>query len=122
MVVIRLGLWLLPFRTWRQILTVVAPVPRQRQQPTEASIRRLAGAVERVSHFVPAAACLTQALAAHVLLRRRGVLTRLHIGVAKDKEQRFMAHAWVESQGEVVIGGPRTDHFTPLLVLGDDQQ
>jgi len=66
---------------------------------------------------VPAASCLTQALAAHLLLCRRGLTPQLHIGVAKDQRDRLIAHAWVESEGRIVVGGTDLQRYTPLLVL-----
>jgi hypothetical protein len=117
---IRLALWILPFRSWRQILTRIAPLRSPSRQGNEQIITRTAWAVERVSRLVPAATCLTQALSTHVLLRRRGIPTRLTIGVALDRARGFMAHAWVENQGKIVIGGTRLERFTPLLVLEDE--
>jgi hypothetical protein len=61
--------------------------------------------------------CLNQALAAQMLLAQRGYPALLHIGVAKGKEGQFQAHAWVESEGKVVIGGSGPECFTPLAVL-----
>jgi hypothetical protein len=49
-------------------------------------------------------ACLTQALVAKFLLARRGVPAALRIGVAKDRE-KLAAHAWIEQDGRVLIGG-----------------
>jgi hypothetical protein len=52
-----------------------------------------------------------------MLLARRGYPALLHIGVAKGKEGQFQAHAWVESEGKVVIGGAGLGCFTTLAVL-----
>jgi len=41
------------------------------------------------------ALCLPRALAAHAMLRRRGIASRLCLGVARE-ETDLMAHAWVE--------------------------
>jgi len=41
------------------------------------------------------ALCLPRALAAHAMLRRRGIASRLCLGVAR-KESGLAAHAWVE--------------------------
>ena len=60
---------------------------------------------------------LNQALVTQMLLARRGYPALLHIGVAKGKEGQFQAHAWVESEGKVVIGGSGLECFTPLAVL-----
>lgn len=68
---------------------------------TERRIR----AVERVGHHLfPRNPCLTEALVVHRLLRRKGYPSLLRIGVRKASQSELEAHAWVESQGVVVIG------------------
>ena len=42
------------------------------------------------------ASCLSSALAAHAMLRRRGIVSRLCLGVARD-DRALVAHAWIES-------------------------
>ena len=41
----------------------------------------------------------------------------LHIGAVKDEEGKFLAHAWVESEGRVVIGGHELERYTRLMTL-----
>lgn len=53
--------------------------------------------------------CLTQALAVHWLLQRRGYPAELCIGVVKEADGRLYAHAWVESNGAVVVGGAEAE-------------
>lgn len=56
--------------------------------------------------LLPGGPCLTQALVLQYLLLRRGeASTRLHIGVARGSEDDLQAHAWVEKDGRVLIGG-----------------
>ena len=62
-------------------------------------------AVRTASRCVPAATCLAQALAAFVLMARRGHPVRVCIGVARGDGGRLEAHAWVESGGRIVFGG-----------------
>lgn len=62
--------------------------------------------------------CLTQALAAELLLRRRGYRAHTRIGVAKGYKGNLEAHAWVESDGQVVVGGPRAA-LTRYTVMSD---
>jgi hypothetical protein len=49
--------------------------------------------------------CLMNALAAHALLTRYGHPVTLRIGAARGNGS-FAAHAWIEKDGEVVMGGP----------------
>ncbi len=53
---------------------------------------------------VPRATCLPQALAAESLLTRGGLPAELQIGVKKTPEGKLLAHAWVESEGQIVVG------------------
>ncbi len=48
--------------------------------------------------------CLRQALVAWALLQQHGFPTELKVGVKKDLEG-FAAHAWVESNGRIILGG-----------------
>jgi hypothetical protein len=112
----RLGLWVLPVRGVGRVLGwVVSRKPEVTRDPSLAD--RVAGAVTRASRVVPGATCLTQALAAQVLLERHGRPTRLHIGVFRDGRQAVRGHAWVESEGKVVLGGRDLSTYVPLASL-----
>src|SRR5467141_1529215 len=76
LIAIRLGLWLLPFR----ILLRLLPAASQRREEEQLSIARAAWSVRVMSRYVPAASCLTQALAMLVLLNRFGHSSELRIG------------------------------------------
>ena len=116
---IALGKRLLPFRILHRILARAADTPIVPWHADCSSSHRVAWAVEAASRHMPGAkACLTQAFAAQVLLARRGYPALLHIGVAKGERGQFRAHAWVESEGKVIIGGLGLEDFTPLTTLG----
>ena len=123
LVVIRLGLRLLPFRTLRRLLTKATQAPPRLQQKADRFCAdRVARAVAVASHHVPAVGnpaetCLTQALATQVLLTRRGHQTSLQIGVARGEENQFQAHAWLECGGKVVIGGSELERYTRIVAL-----
>jgi hypothetical protein len=119
---VRVGLWLLPFRVMRHLLARLAQKNSELQRGALVSIGRVVWAVTVASRYVPAATCLTQALATQVLLCRRGFAAKVHIGVAWGEMKEFRAHAWVEYQGRVLVGGSEAvSHFTPLLSLGGDR-
>ena len=63
------------------------------------------------------ALCLPRALAAHAMLRRRGIASRLCLGVAR-KEGELAAHAWVEIGNDKIVGGTEADGFTRLAEFG----
>ena len=79
---------------------------------------RIVWAVEAAARHIPASSCLSKALAGQALLSRHGHASQLMIGVAKDEALRLEAHAWITCQDRVLIGGPETDRYTPLLNLG----
>jgi hypothetical protein len=63
------------------------------------------------------APCLPRALAAHAMLRRRGIASRLCLGVARDGDD-VTAHAWIEIGGRTLVGGEDANRFTPLAAFG----
>lgn len=103
-VCVRVGLKLLPFRVVRGMVANVKSRYRQPQSQDLQVVTKVSSSVRRVSKYVPGASCLTQALATQVLLTRRGQISNLRIGVNKDVEGDFKAHAWVESEGKIIIG------------------
>jgi Transglutaminase-like superfamily len=111
---VRAGLWLVSFWTLRGIVAFLANTRTGRT--TQVSVEELSKAVSGVSRFVPQATCLTQALTLHILLRRRRLESKIHIGVAKTKGGPFESHAWVENEGRVVIGDFDLNRFTPMMV------
>lgn len=116
--VIRLGLWMLPFSILRRLLAMVVIANPESRGRYSASMDQVAWAVTVVSRYIPEATCLTQALATQILLRRRGYWTHLRIGVARSDTRKLEAHAWVESEGRIVIGGLRDlSRHTPLPPL-----
>ena len=118
LVAIRLGLWLLPFRTMRRLLSKMTAMPVGSRNIGQSSVYKVAQAVEVAGLYTPGVGtCLTQALAAQVLLARRGHLASLHIGVVRGAERRLEAHAWLESGGKVVIGGSELERYTSLVAL-----
>jgi hypothetical protein len=98
--VARLTLKLLPFARVRRLLT---PRPGS---PVHAEITRDAvrWAVHHAQRVVPDATCLPQAVAAEALLTRGGHPVLLRIGVTKQESGKFLAHAWAESRGRIVVG------------------
>ncbi len=61
--------------------------------------------------------CLTEALAVWSLLRQYGFESRIRIGVAREGSQ-LEAHAWVERDEEVLVGGEESpSNYVPLPVF-----
>ena len=106
---IRAGLCLLPFRVVQRLTGKAS-----RNAAAIYPVGTYVWAVRAASRCVPGATCLTQALAAQVLLARSGYDSRIEIGVTKDDQRRFRAHAWVVCGDEIVIGGAEADRYVPL--------
>jgi hypothetical protein len=120
--VVRFGLWLLPFQTLRRLLAHTTRTHTALHGGEHAAVQQVVWAVTVASQYVPAATCLTQALATQVLLNRRGHPASLRIGVARGEVGEFQAHAWVECQGQVVIGAVQAlSRFTPLPPLDGER-
>ena len=67
----------------------------------------LAWAVRAAARRVPRASCLTQALALDALMAVANHRAAIRLGVARRRDGTFEAHAWVEHEGKVLIGGRR---------------
>jgi hypothetical protein len=118
--VCRLGLWLLPFKVLRRQLAKAERRTLSDVQAATVEIDKIIWAVAVASRYVPAATCLTQALAAQVLLKQHCAPALLRIGVMKSQQGALQAHAWVESHGRVVIGKlPDLAQFTELPSAGE---
>ncbi len=113
---VRLGLWLLPFGTWRRLIASVSRATHKPQEVGKTDQGKIVWAVNVASRYMPGGAqCLARALTAQVLMSRYGYSPQLRIGVAKGEGGQFEAHAWVECQGEVVIGYlGDLSRFTPM--------
>lgn len=103
---LRLALAVLPYRKVRQVMAASVARYPERSMQLIAYETEMVWAIERVGRYlVGKKPCLPQALALQWFLRRKGIVTRLHIGVKKDGEQGIAAHAWLEKNGRVLIGG-----------------
>jgi Transglutaminase-like superfamily len=117
MLAIKLALTLLPYRKLSGLVDRLGRAVRRPRYAPAASPERIAWAVARAGCFVPKATCLTQALAAKVLLERSGHPAQVRVGFGRSEDARLIAHAWVESDGQVVLGGLDLTRYTPLLGL-----
>jgi Transglutaminase-like superfamily len=114
---IRIFLWLLPFHFVISQINRMAMKPAKRNHIDHRRLRFIAGNVSKVSRYVPRATCLTQAIAAMVLLKQYSYPAALCIGVARNTAGEFEAHAWIESNGNIVIGGSKIDLYTRYSLM-----
>ena len=110
---VRVLLWIAPYR-W--IEARFLPATSSNTEPV--SPEEIALAVTRASKLVPFPTCLTQALAGGFLIRRAGRHAAIHFGVAKGSAG-FKAHAWLESDGRILIGGREAAAYLPLTRASD---
>ena len=114
---VRVVLWLLPSRVTLKIvrrLEEIAANPRTAARP---SVEAITWAIGAASRRIPRATCLTQAVSAQLLLRHYGYDSRLCLGVARPAGGEFFAHAWLERDGRIVIGGIESAGFIRMPAL-----
>ncbi len=58
--------------------------------------------------------CLVQALAGQRWLARSGIASEIIVGATTDDDGTLAAHAWLRTQGRVVLGGDITKYRTLL--------
>jgi hypothetical protein len=72
-------------------------------EQTRANVRRATQMVAAACRLYPLrSSCLPRTIVLWSLLRRRGIVTNVRIGVRCDAETEFQAHAWLEWNGEVL--------------------
>jgi hypothetical protein len=84
--------------------------------PAQTALAREIGwAVTRAARYLPfRAVCLPQAIAARVMLGRRGVASVLHFGAAKGETKAIETHAWLDAAGVDVTGYPVARNFVEV--------
>lgn len=78
---------------------------REHAASDPVSISQVAYAVNAATNFIPGSACLSRALVCQRMLGNIGVRTQLKIGVMKKAKGMLDAHAWLEYEGMVIMGG-----------------
>lgn len=80
-----------------------------------ALAREISWAVTRGAAHVPfKAVCLPQAMAARIMLRRRGIASVMHFGAAIGRDKPLDAHAWLDAAGVKVTGYPVAREFAEI--------
>jgi len=114
MVTLRVALTALPYGRVERLVSRLA----RRRAAVPAPTERIAWAVAAVGRRLPGATCLVQALAASIMLARGGTRAIVRIGVARERGGPLESHAWVESEGRVVIGDVHVDRYVPIATWG----
>ncbi|HTE44955.1 MAG TPA: lasso peptide biosynthesis B2 protein [Gemmatimonadaceae bacterium] len=112
MFAVRLSLWCMPYPRFRAYLERRRDT---RMRNPRAGLRvdpsQIAWQVGLANALIPRSTCLVRALVAEQLLAEAGYASVLRLGVATTTDGAFMAHAWLECDGRVLIGGD-TSPFT----------
>ena len=102
---VRLSLLLLPFTGAQRLFSWISRYS-QKLAANPIATPQIAWTVDTASHFVPGAShCLTRAITTQILLVRRGYPAKICFGVLRESAKDFIAHAWVECNGSIIIGG-----------------
>lgn len=117
MIAVRLALFVAPVqrvvgltrwanRRWPRLSAPVLP------------LRRAALRIAQARAYCPLSTCLSESIAAQLLLARQGYPAEVRIGVSKEGG-RFAAHAWLECPDGIVIGNPAPEGkiYNPLPSL-----
>jgi hypothetical protein len=116
--VIRIGLELLPFKMLKGLLSKLIKAAAVSSSKRDLLTERTVWAVQAATRYVPRATCLTQALATQVLLGFDGIPASVQIGVAKGTGGVLEAHAWLDADGRILLGGSDSNQkYARLLAL-----
>jgi Uncharacterised nucleotidyltransferase/Transglutaminase-like superfamily len=113
----RTSLVLLPVRwifRWLERPLRNSSVPRRPEV-----VERIRWAVLTVARYGPLSfVCFPQALAAHTMLRRRGIGSIMHYGVRRSADRQIRAHTWLEVDNRMLLGGESALLFAPIHSTG----
>lgn len=122
----RIVIALVPFpRVARRLGGFVAPhhalakAAEHRPSPKDQALARDIGwAVTRAARHIPfKAVCLPQAMAAHAMLKKRGIFGVIHFGTARGAALTLQAHAWLDVGAVEVTGYPVGPELTEIACL-----
>lgn len=119
-VLVRMSLWLLPSRAIVQVVRRLESAHRADSASHMVTISLIVWAVAAVARRIPRATCLTQSIAAKILLRAFGYDAQLCLGVARNADGSLRAHAWLERGGRAVLGGEGAHTLYRLPPFTDD--
>jgi hypothetical protein len=91
------------------------PLGAERLDAGGREVGLVAWAVDAAARRAPwTPLCFERGLAAHFMLRRRGLISTLYYGARSDDSLGPSAHVWVRHQGRDVIGCEEVSRFIEL--------
>lgn len=117
----RMAIWIVPFRRIASVLgRPMSESPGGVESRREFHARQVGWAVRAVARRTPwKNNCLVQALAAKIMLRRRGIASTVYLGVAKESGKELNAHAWLRSGDVILTGKRKSGEFTVLSTFSE---
>ena len=118
----RFALLALPFR-W--VASILGPntgeTPETVDQEHKEVAERVSWAVHVAGRLAPwKSTCLTEAIAAKLALRRRGIPSTLYLGAGRDENQKICYHAWLKSGDNIVAGGPLDKSYIVVATFAEE--
>lgn len=104
-VIVRAAIWKLSIPRLRALAKSVAGTRRDLPVEKRPAVERIIWAIQAATWHLPDGRnCLVEAIAAEALLNRLGYPSDFRIGARRCESGGLQAHAWLESQGKVLIG------------------
>lgn len=102
-----------PFaRTAPQLGVKSLETPEVSSEADLPRIRQITTAIRLISRYTPwKSTCMVRAVAGLKMLEKRGIESTLYMGVARDKEGKMIAHAWLRSGSSYVSGDDAMQGF-----------
>jgi hypothetical protein len=86
--------------------------------PGDPSPRRIARTINVVDCRIPGhRTCLVRSMTCETLLGWHGHIPTHRLGVDPDSDDGFVAHSWLEYEGDILIGDEDVDRYEPLPPL-----
>ena len=83
-------------------------------------IRQTRWAVLTCARRLSWAVCVQQGLAAHFMLRQRGVPSTMFYGAALEQPDKLKAHAWVRADDIDVVGCDIANRYTVVMAFSSE--
>jgi Transglutaminase-like superfamily len=100
----------------RELQSPLSAFPQhQRSTVSKVKVERLSWAIAVAAQHVPwRSDCFIRVIAADHWLRRHHLRPDFYLGVAKDEQGVFAAHAWLR-YGDLTVTGGRYDRYSALI-------
>ncbi|MBI3591538.1 MAG: lasso peptide biosynthesis B2 protein [Candidatus Melainabacteria bacterium] len=118
--IIRIILFIFPIKIISSYINHIIKKTKKFNKVNPPIKNRIIWAIEVACNFIPGTkTCLIKSITGQILLAHYGYESNLCIGVAKNTENKnnLQAHAWLESNGKVILGEHEAEHYKPLLEI-----